>query len=83
MSNEQDSTQIPDGQDDAQPPPVAPPAANPAALSAEQLARLLGLPEGTIRDHLAAGAPGGADGTVNLVRYVAWLIKELANSDGD
>ncbi|TQE98695.1 MAG: hypothetical protein FKY71_12505 [Spiribacter salinus] len=27
----------------------------------------------------AAGAPIAADGTVNLVAYAAWLVKELAH----
>jgi len=44
------------------------------------------VPEETIRRHLAAGAPAGADGRVHLVQYAAWLNKELASlgdNDGD
>ena len=56
---------------------------NPAALTVAQMARMLGVPEETIRRHVAAGAPVGSDGTVNLVNYAAWLNKELAKDDGD
>ena len=57
--------------------------ADPAALTAEQLARMLGVPAAKVREHLAAGAPAGAGGTINLVHYTAWLIGQLASSDGD
>jgi len=63
-----------------------PGAVNPAALTIAQLARMLAVPEETIRRHVAAGAPASADGHVNLVHYAAWLNKELASSgetDGD
>ena len=63
-----------------------PGAVNPAALTIAQLARMLAVPEETIRRHLAAGAPASADGHVNLVHYAAWLNKEMASSgenDGD
>jgi len=63
-----------------------PGAVNPAALTIAHLARMLAVPEETIRRHLAAGAPASADGRVNLVHYAAWLNKELASlgeNDGD
>ena len=63
-----------------------PGAVNPAALTIAQLARMLAVPEETIRRHVAAGAPAGADGRVHLVHYAAWLNKELASlgeNDGD
>ena len=63
--------------------PGGPGAVNPAALTAAQLARLLGVPEETIRRHVAAGAPASADGRMNLVHYAAWLNKELARDDAD
>jgi len=66
--------------------PAAPPAdgvVNPAALTVEQLARMLAVPAGKVRDHVAVGAPVAADGTVNLVRYAAWLNRELGRRDGD
>jgi plasmid maintenance system antidote protein VapI len=57
--------------------------ANPAALTVEQLARMLAVSEEKVREHVAAGAPVGADGTINLVNYAAWLNRQLAGSDGD
>jgi predicted transcriptional regulator len=56
---------------------------NPAALTVAQAARLLGVAEQTVRDHVAAGAPAAADGTINLVHYVAWMNKQLAGTDAD
>ena len=32
----------------------------------------------TVQADIAAGAPVNADGTVNLIHYAAWLVKELA-----
>ncbi len=37
--------------------------------------------EEMIREDLAAGAPLNPDGTLNLIHYAAWLVREL--SDGD
>jgi len=57
---------------------------DPRALSPEQLARVLAAAgwhqasEETIRADIAAGVPVNGDGTVNLVHYVAWLVRELA-----
>lgn len=56
---------------------------NPQALSPDDLARLLtaaGPAQITIdmiQADIAAGAPTNPDGTLHLVHYVAWLIKEL------
>ena len=64
-------------------------AVNPAALTVEQLARAIGLPVETVHRHVAEGAPAGADGTINLIHYAAWLNKRLvtaepeAKPDGD
>ena len=58
-------------------------AADPAALTVAQLARLLGLAEAKVRDHIAAGAPTATDGSVNLVHYTAWLNRRLKEHDGD
>jgi hypothetical protein len=30
---------------------------------------------------LAAGAPANADGTINLVHYAAWLVREMSARD--
>lgn len=54
------------------------------ALSLADLARLLSksagrtVPVETIRRDVDAGAPVNPDGTVNLVHYAAWLVKEVA-----
>ena len=83
MATSKDSGMIPPPPADGPSAPGGPGAINPAALSVAQLARMLGVPEETIRRHLAAGAPASADGRVNLVHYAAWLNKELARDDGD
>ena len=55
------------------------------ALSVEDAARLIAKCSGkpvspeTIREDVAAGAPMNADGTINMVEYAAWLVKELAD----
>ena len=57
---------------------------NPAALPIADAARLLArvgefaVTEAMLRADLAAGAPTNADGTINLVRYAAWLVKQEA-----
>jgi len=53
---------------------------NPAAMTVEQLARALGVPAGTIEKHVHAGAPTAHDGTINLIRYAAWLNKRLGET---
>ena len=86
MADSRDSGMIPPPPADGSSAPGGPGAVNPAALTAAQLARMLGVPEQTIRRHLAAGAPASADGRINLVHYAAWLNRELASSgenDGD
>ncbi|MEX2670912.1 MAG: hypothetical protein WD294_02250 [Phycisphaeraceae bacterium] len=57
---------------------------NPMAMQVSDAARLLGVPEMTVRQHVQAGAPTAADGTMNLVHYAAWLNVELKRRmDGD
>jgi len=64
--------------------PGAPAAVNPAALSVEQAARILTAVGGrwttaeTIRRHIERGAPTAADGRINLVHCMAWLIREFS-----
>jgi hypothetical protein len=62
------------------------PRLNPAALGVADAARVLtriggagGKPvtEEMIRADIDAGAPTNADGTLNLVCYAAWLVKEM------
>jgi hypothetical protein len=61
------------------------PRANPAALGVQDAARLLSAAGGQritvemIEADVAAGAPTNADGTINLVQYTAWLVKEMAS----
>jgi len=54
-------------------------AANPAALTVAQLARLLGVAEQKVREHVTDGAPVSADGMINLVHYTAWLLKKTGD----
>ena len=59
----------------------------PGAMTAEQAAKVLSatggrrITEEMIRTDIDAGAPVNADGTLNLVHYTAWLVKELASGD--
>lgn len=58
-----------------------------SALPVEQVATLLRhagsqhLSVEAIRADLAAGAPANRDGTINLVVYAAWLVRELARRE--
>jgi hypothetical protein len=45
-------------------------AAGPKAVTMEML-----------QADIAAGAPSNVDGTMNLVHYVAWLLKEAGRGD--
>lgn len=56
---------------------------NPAALTVAQAAKLLGVAEQTVHDHVAAGLPTAGGGTINMVQYVAWLNLQLKDRDGD
>jgi hypothetical protein len=60
----------------------APTGINPAALELRDAAKLLGISEAMLREDLLAGAPSNADGTLNLVRYAAWLNLEMHTTDG-
>jgi hypothetical protein len=60
---------------------------DPTRLTAEQASKLLSaaakirIPTEQIIEDLAAGAPANTDGTVNLVHYAAWIVKELGRGD--
>jgi hypothetical protein len=60
---------------------------NPTALSVADAARLLTKVGGQpvrvsmIEADLADGAPANPDGTINLVEYAAWLVKEFDGGD--
>lgn len=62
---------------------------NPAALSVADAARLLAkvggpsITERMLRDDVAAGAPTNADGTINLVHFAAWLVREMGRGAGE
>lgn len=57
---------------------------NPAAMSLADVARLLSkigrasIDIDMLRADVAEGAPTNPDGTINLVSYAAWLVKEMA-----
>jgi hypothetical protein len=57
---------------------------SPMALPLDEAARLLSaagrqaVSIEALRADVAAGAPTNADGTLNLVHYLAWLTKEAA-----
>jgi hypothetical protein len=60
---------------------------NPQGLRLEDLARILSaftswpITVGTLEEDIDAGAPVNPDGSMNLVRYAAWLVKEAARGD--
>ena len=64
------------------------PRLDPAAMTVEDAAKLLTKASGVrvdasqIREDIEAGAPTNADGTLNLVRYAAWLVREMATGGG-
>ena len=57
---------------------------NPAALAPDVAARVLSasgrkrVTTEQIEADIAAGAPRNADGTINLVEYASWLVKEMS-----
>jgi hypothetical protein len=57
------------------------PAALPVADAARVLTRLGGKPitEAMLRADIDAGAPTNTDGSINLVHYAAWLVKEMSS----
>ncbi len=60
-----------------------PQAANPASLTMAQLARVLGISEAAVQQHIADGAPIAPNGTVNLAHWAAWLNRKLKEYDVD
>ncbi len=57
------------------------------ALTVAQTAKVLSaaggrkITEDMLRADIDAGAPVNADGTINLVHYAAWLVREVAGGD--
>ncbi len=64
-----------------------PPRLSPTAMSMADAAKLLTavgaakVTEEMLREDLGFGAPANADGTLNLVHYAAWLVREVARGD--
>jgi len=62
---------------------------DPNRLSVEQAAKLLSaaakvrVPAEQIAADQEAGAPRNQDGTLNLVHYAAWLVREMGRSAGE
>ena len=60
---------------------------SPAAMSLEDAARVLSAAAGSpitaeqLASDVAAGAPTNGDGTLNLVHYAAWLLREMGRGD--
>ena len=60
---------------------------SPTAMTLADAAKLLTAVGGTkvteemLREDLGLGAPANADGTLNLVHYAAWLVREMARGD--
>ena len=60
---------------------------NPQALRLEDVARVLSAVSAEqvtlemIQADVADGAPTNPDGTLNLVHFAAWLVKEMAGGD--
>ena len=60
---------------------------DPTAMRIEVAAQILSkaggrlVTEEMLRNDIDGGAPANADGTLNLVHYAAWLLKEMARGD--
>ncbi len=78
------SEQAPSPQAEAGPSPRLNPSAMPVADAARLLSRAGGqrVTEAMLRADIETGAPTNSDGTINLVHYAAWLVKEMS-SRGD
>ena len=63
------------------------PSIRPAAISIADAARVLSsagggkVTEAMLSADITAGAPTNPDGTLNLVHYAAWLVKETPDGD--
>ncbi len=63
------------------------PSLSPTSLTVADAARLLTKAGGQtvttdmLETDLAAGAPANADGSINLVHYAAWLVREASSRD--
>jgi hypothetical protein len=63
------------------------PSLSPASMTVADVARLLTkagghlVTIGMLEADLAAGAPANGDGTINLIHFAAWLVREMSNRD--
>lgn len=63
------------------------PTLNPSAVPLGDLARLMSaagqrrMDVEMLDEDVNLGAPTNADGTLNLVQYAAWLIKQMAEDE--
>lgn len=61
---------------------------SPTAMTLHDAARLLSkvggepVTEEMLQADIDAGAPLNADGTINVVHYAAWLVREMAIANG-
>lgn len=64
-----------------------PPGLRLTALSLSDAAAVLAksggrtVTEAMVREDIDAGAPQNADGTLNLLHYAAWLVREVSHGD--
>jgi hypothetical protein len=60
---------------------------DPNRLTPEQAAKLLSaaakirVPVERIQEDIEAGAPRNVDGTINLMHYAAWMVKEMGRGN--
>ncbi len=63
------------------------PRLSPTAMTLIDAAKVLSavgsvkVTEEMLREDLGIGAPANPDGTLNLVHYAAWLVREVAHGD--
>lgn len=63
------------------------PRISPTAMTLADAAKLLSavgrtkVTEAMLREDVGLGAPANPDGTLNLVHYAAWLVREIAHGD--
>ncbi len=63
------------------------PRLSPTAMTLTDAAKILSavgsakVTEAMLREDLGLGAPANPDGTLNLVHYAAWLVREVACGD--
>ena len=65
----------------------SPESIDPARLTIAQAAKVLSaafrerIPAEQLEADIESGAPTNADGTINLVNYTAWQLKEVGRGD--